>query len=255
MKSTHPRRVPQVILTAFFATALAIAGTRAFADTPAQMLARADSYRTGSDDAQTRVRITNVIDGSQEDGTDYLVYARTNGDTLAITQTGENQGQKYLATDEGHWFYVPNTRRAVRINGLQRLQGEVVISDITRTHWAKTYSATVAGNAAAQIDGRDVMELDLAATDPDSVYPKVKLWVTSNGDVPVRAQFFLASGLLFRTADFGPLVDINGRKLIDKITYRNEIEKKRASVVQLSNGEARKLPVSWFNPDSLSNAN
>jgi hypothetical protein len=239
----------------FLAASLAFACAAALAATPTDMLARADSYRTGSDDAKTQIRITNVIDGTQQDGTNYLVYARTNGDTLAVTQTGENQGQKYLATDQGHWFYVPNTRRAIRINGMQRLQGEVVISDITRTHWAKSYTATQPDNATSQIDGKDVTELDLTAIDPDSVYPKVKLWVTANADVPVRAQFFLASGLLFRTADFGSLVDINGRKLIDTITYRNEIEKKRASVVQISNGEVRKVPVSWFNPDSLSNVN
>ncbi|RQV68594.1 outer membrane lipoprotein-sorting protein [Burkholderia cenocepacia] len=222
------------------------------ADTPTAqtMLARADAYRSTAADTQTSIRITNEVGGQAGDATRYLVYTRGNGDTLALTRSGENDGQKYLATTRGHWFYVPNTRSAVRINGMQRLQGEVVISDITRTHWADSYRAT-AVPGTTPIAGKPATELDLSATDPDNVYPTIKLWVTPDADVPVRAQFFLASGLLFRSADFSAPVDVNGRKVIRKITYRNEVEKQRASVVDILDGQPRKIPSGWFNPDTL----
>ncbi|CAG2364411.1 MULTISPECIES: outer membrane lipoprotein-sorting protein [Burkholderia] len=222
------------------------------ADTPTAqtMLARADAYRSTAADTQTNIRITNEVGGQAGDATRYLVYTRGNGDTLALTRSGENDGQKYLATTRGHWFYVPNTRSAVRINGMQRLQGEVVISDITRTHWADSYRAT-AVPGTTPIAGKPATELDLSATDPDNVYPTIKLWVTPDTDVPVRAQFFLASGLLFRSADFSAPVDANGRKVIRKITYRNEVEKQRASVVDILDGQPRKIPSGWFNPDTL----
>jgi len=222
------------------------------ADTPTAqtMLARADAYRSTAADTQTNIRITNEVGGQAGDATRYLVYTRGNGDTLALTRSGENDGQKYLATTRGHWFYVPNTRSAVRINGMQRLQGEVVISDITRTHWADSYRAT-AVPGTTPIAGKPATELDLSATDPDNVYPTIKLWVTPDADVPVRAQFFLASGLLFRSADFSAPVDANGRKVIRKITYRNEVEKQRASVVDILDGQPRKIPSGWFNPDTL----
>ncbi|RQU92037.1 outer membrane lipoprotein-sorting protein [Burkholderia cenocepacia] len=222
------------------------------ADTPTAqtMLARADAYRSTAADTQTNIRITNEVGGQAGDATRYLVYTRGNGDTLALTRSGENDGQKYLATTRGHWFYVPNTRSAVRINGMQRLQGEVVISDITRTHWADSYRAT-AVPGTTPIAGKPATELDLSATDPDNVYPAIKLWVTPDADVPVRAQFFLASGLLFRSADFSAPVDANGRKVIRKITYRNEVEKQRASVVDILDGQPRKIPSGWFNPDTL----
>ena len=214
------------------------------------MLARADAYRSTAADTQTNIQITNEVGGQSGDATRYLVYTRGNGDTLALTRSGENDGQKYLATTRGHWFYVPNTRSAVRINGMQRLQGEVVISDITRTHWADSYRATAAPGTTP-IAGKPATELDLTATDPDNVYPTIKLWVTPDTDVPVRAQFFLASGLLFRSADFSAPVDANGRKVIRKITYRNEVEKQRASVVDILDGQPRKIPSGWFNPDTL----
>ncbi|WP_175976025.1 outer membrane lipoprotein-sorting protein [Burkholderia sp. BCC1047] len=222
------------------------------ADTPTAqtMLARADAYRSTAADTQTNIRITNEVGGQAGDATRYLVYTRGNGDTLALTRSGENDGQKYLATTRGHWFYVPNTRSAVRINGMQRLQGEVVISDITRTHWADSYRAT-AVPGTTPIAGKPATELDLSAADPDNVYPTIKLWVTPDTDVPVRAQFFLASGLLFRSADFSAPVDANGRKVIRKITYRNEVEKQRASVVDILDGQPRKIPSGWFNPDTL----
>ncbi|MBP0604862.1 outer membrane lipoprotein-sorting protein [Burkholderia cenocepacia] len=222
------------------------------ADTPTAqtMLARADAYRSTAADTQTNIRITNEVGGQAGDATRYLVYTRGNGDTLALTRSGENDGQKYLATTRGHWFYVPNTRSAVRINGMQRLQGEVVISDITRTHWADSYRAT-AVPGTTPIAGKPATELDLSATDPDNVYPTIKLWVTPDTDVPVRAQFFLASGLLFRSADFSAPVDANGRKVIRKITYRNEVEKQRASVVDILDGQPRTIPSGWFNPDTL----
>ncbi|WP_244125354.1 outer membrane lipoprotein-sorting protein [Burkholderia gladioli] len=257
------RLPPPRTLLAAFGTALTLcAGTLALlsapralaADQPAAqtMLARADAYRSTSSDTQTDIRITNLVGQQQDDATRYLVYTRANGDTLALTRSGENDGQKYLATTRGHWFYVPNTRSAVRINGMQRLQGEVVISDITRTHWADSYRATT--GAATTIDGRAATELDLAATDPDNVYPSIKLWVATGTDVPIRAQFFLASGLLFRSADFATPVEVDGRKVIRQITYRNEVEKQRASVVDILDGKPHRIPSGWFNPDTLADA-
>lgn len=240
------------LTSAAFAALVACAPAAHAADAPTAqtMLARADAYRSTAADTQTNIEITNLAGGQSGDATRYLVYTRGNGDTLALTRSGENDGQKYLATTRGHWFYVPNTRSAVRINGMQRLQGEVVISDITRTHWADSYRATAAPGTTA-IAGKPATELDLTATDPDNVYPTIKLWVTPDSDVPVRAQFFLASGLLFRSADFSTPVDANGRKVIRKITYRNEIEKQRASVVDILDGQPRKIPSGWFNPDTL----
>jgi len=219
------------------------------------MLARADAYRSTSEDAQTTIDITNLVDGQADDDTRYVVYTRADGDTLALTRSGENQGQKYLATTRGHWFYVPNTHSAVRINGMQRLQGEVVISDITRTHWANSYQAVAAPGVTNDANGQTLTELDLTATDSDNVYPKIKLWVTGATDVPVRAQFFLASGLLFRTAEFGAPVTLNGRQLIKRITYHNEIEKKRASAIEIVDGQPHKIPSGWFNPDTLADGN
>jgi len=238
---------------AALATMVACAPAARASDAPnaAQtMLARADAYRSTAADTQTNIEITNVVGGQSGDATRYLVYTRGNGDTLALTRSGENDGQKYLATTRGHWFYVPNTRSAVRINGMQRLQGEVVISDITRTHWADSYRASAAPGTTT-IAGKPATELDLSATDPDNVYPTIKLWVAPDTDVPVRAQFFLASGLLFRSADFSAPVDANGRKVIRKITYRNEIEKQCASVVDILDGGPHRIPSGWFNPDTL----
>ncbi|WP_390174013.1 outer membrane lipoprotein-sorting protein [Robbsia andropogonis] len=218
------------------------------------ILARADAYRSAASDTKTRIEITNVTDGQVGDDTKYVVYTRANGDTLALTQNGENQGQKYLATTRGHWFYVPNTHSAVRINGMQRLQGEVVISDITRTHWATSYRA-VAVPGTTTVADQSATELDLNATDPDNVYPKIKLWVVSGSAVPLRAQFFLASGLLFRSADFSTPVVVNGRQVIRKITYHNEIEKQRSSVINILGSQAQSIPAGRFNPDTLADDN
>ncbi|MFM0738660.1 outer membrane lipoprotein-sorting protein [Paraburkholderia xenovorans] len=221
----------------------------------AVMLARADAFRSTADDAKTDIDITNIDNGQSGDDTHYLVYTRGDGDTLALTKSGENEGQKYLATTRGHWFYVPNTRSAVRINGMQRLQGEVVISDITRTHWADSYRATIAPTPGPVANGHATTELDLTATDQDNVYPKIKLWVTSDTQAPVRAQFFLASGLLFRSAEFSAPVAVNGRPVIKRITYHNEVEKQRASVVEIVDGQPHKIPSGWFNPDTLADGN
>jgi Outer membrane lipoprotein-sorting protein len=251
---------PLTVIAALLGLALVPAGAARAADTADtadanHMLARADAFRSTSEDAQTSIDITNLVDGQADNDTRYVVYTRADGDTLALTHSGENEGQKYLATTRGHWFYVPNTHSAVRINGMQRLQGEVVISDITRTHWADSYQAVAVPGTTKDASGQPLTELDLTATDSDNVYPKIKLWVAGDSDVPVRAQFFLASGLLFRTADFSAPVAVNGRQLIKRITYRNEIEKKRASVIDIVDGHAQKIPSGWFNPDTLANGN
>lgn len=178
----------------------------------------------------------------------YFVYMCGNGDMFVLMCSGENDGQKYFVMMCGYWFYVLNMCSVVCINGMQWLQGEVVISDIMCMYWVDSYCVMVVFGMML-IVGKLVIEFDLIVIDFDNVYLMIKLWVMFDIDVLLCVQFFFVSGLLFCSVDFFVLVDLNGCKVICKIMYCNEVEKQCVSVVDIFDGQLCKILLGWFNFD------
>ena len=141
----------------------------------------------------------------REDGTSrtYAMTIQKSGDEkvrLSFSAPKSAVGQEMLRQGDNLWVYMPSLKRAVRLASRESFMGgDFNNADVLRVHWQSDYDAKV----VAQKDGK--VELELAAKVPDASWDRIRLWMTdvdAAASMPVKAEFYAASGKLLRTLDF-----------------------------------------------------
>ncbi|MDP2342762.1 MAG: outer membrane lipoprotein-sorting protein [Deltaproteobacteria bacterium] len=141
----------------------------------------------------------------REDGTQrtYVMTIQKSGDDkvrLSFAAPKSAVGQEMLRQGENLWVYMPSLKRAVRLASRESFMGgDFNNADVLRVHWQSDYE----GKLTAQADGK--IELELKAKVPDASWDRIRLWMTDVDaavSMPVRAEFYAASGKLLRTLEF-----------------------------------------------------
>ena len=145
----------------------------------------------------------------------WRVAARENGDARLDGLSDKEKGRAVLLRGDEMWLLLPGTKHPIRVTPQQRLLGPASGGDVARTRFREGYR--VEGAEAASLEGRPCWRLDLIAKRPSLSARTVRLWVAREGEVPLLAEFHLASGLLARTARFDPPVQASGRPVISRM--------------------------------------
>ena len=139
-------------------------------------------------------------DGSQRG---YVMTVQKSGDDKVRVSFAEPKsavGQEMLRQGDNLWVYMPSLKRAVRLASRESFMGgDFNNADVLRVHWQSDYDAKV----IAQAEGK--VELELKAKVNDASWDRIRLWMTdvaAAASMPVRAEFFAASGKLLRTLEF-----------------------------------------------------
>jgi outer membrane lipoprotein-sorting protein len=138
------------------------------------------------------------------------------------------KGQEILRVGENSWIYMPNLKRAVRLANRDSFQGgDFNNADVLRSDYAKDYDGKVSEDPARP----DTWLLSLTAKSEDASYDAIKLWVLRAPlGLPVRGEFYSASGKLLRSADFLEVKEFSkGLKRPARIKMRNEVATERWS--------------------------
>ncbi len=138
------------------------------------------------------------------------------------------RGQEMLRSGENFWVYMPNLKRALRLASRDNFQGgDFNNADILRANYSNDYQGTVKEDPAKPA----TWLVELKSTSKDSSYDGIKLWVTREPlGLPVRGEYYTASGKLLRSADFTEVKDFGGGlSRPAKVTMRNEIATARFS--------------------------
>ncbi len=158
-------------------------------------------------------------------------------------------GKYLLMLRDGMWAYVPNTSKPIRISPLQRLMGEASNGDVARTNYSTDYVVDSAMDA--EEDGKPVCVLDLKAKDADLSYSRVKLWVSRDGDVPLKADYYVSSGKLVKRMFFREIGTVLGWRVVTKVEILDVVRPDRRTVMSYSKLEAKQLPEKMFQPGYL----
>lgn len=137
------------------------------------------------------------------------------------------RGQEMLRQGDNTWLYMPNLKRSVRMANRDSFQGgDFNNADVLRVNYEDDYDATLAQNAGAA----DLHLVDLKAKTPDAAYDRVKLWVRKADLIPVKGEYYTASGKLLRAAEFTDVKDFGGGfKRPAKVVMKNMLATKRFS--------------------------
>jgi outer membrane lipoprotein-sorting protein len=145
----------------------------------------------------------------REDGTSrtYAMTIQKSGDDktrISFASPKSAVGQEMLRQGENLWVYMPSLKRAVRLASRESFMGgDFNNADVLRVHWQSDYE----GKIVAQADGPPAanIELELKAKVPDASWDRIRLWMTNvdaAASMPVKAEFYAASGKLLRTLEF-----------------------------------------------------
>ena len=138
------------------------------------------------------------------------------------------RGQEMLRQGDNLWVYMPNLKRAIRLASRDSFQGgDFNNADVLRVNYTADYTGTIAPDAATP----DAWLLDLKAKTTGAAYDHVKLWLRKADQLPVKGEYYTASGKMLRAAEFSDIKDFGGIKRPAKILMKNMLATQRFSTM------------------------
>ena len=136
------------------------------------------------------------------------------------------KGQEMLRQGDNLWVYMPSVKKAVRLASRSEFQGgDFNNADVLRANLQGDFAVKFKDGAppAGQV------VLDLTAKVEDASYDRILLWLDEKTSLPVKGEYYAASGKLLRTSTFSDVKDFHGLKRPARISMRNELATKRFS--------------------------
>jgi outer membrane lipoprotein-sorting protein len=252
MYSPTPNRIDSVLRVfllillvgfVFACVAVSRAATLATPDAEA-VLKRSDGYRNGWPSYVLHVKITNFESNKADEEKLYEVSQKGTEKTYVEFMSPREKGQHLLMLGDDMWVYLPDTSRPIRITPLERLSGDASNGDVARTNYAADYSPVYVRTEKA--GGDDCYVLNLTARRKGATYQRILYWVRVQDNRPVKAEFYLTSGKLIKSATFDDFLSVGGRAQLRRMTLYDEIRHNSRSVLEYSGIAPRDLPDKLF---------
>lgn len=209
---------------------------------PQDLIKKADYYRSNSDNIQVQTRIEVFArDGSLEKRRDYLVLAETGHKTLVLMQSPSEAGQKVLMLGDDFWMFIPASQRPIRITPTQKLLGEASTGDIATLSWSEDYTGELAGEEPCGT--QTCVHLTLHGKRSGITYQRIELWLGKAKAEPVKAELYVQSDKLAKTATF---VMENG--LVSYMDLQDLLSNHKMTRVTYLAHKNRAIPAEWLNP-------
>ena len=207
-------------------------------------LQTAEKYRLQFDSAYIQSEVNLYVNDKLKKTRLYDIYKTTENRSLVIFKSPADAGQKVLMKAEDFWMFMPRSRRPIRITPMQKLLGEASLGDVANLGWSENYQI----RAETIIDG--VIHFELIAKKGNASYQKVNLQVAAKDNFPIKADLYLRSGMLSKTATFGR-GEINGIPAVTEMVLLDRMRPKNKTVIKYLSVEEKKIPDRAFNPQIL----
>lgn len=213
---------------------------------PAAIVALFDSARAGKGGSETVLKLVAASGGGAGEKR-FRVLDDGKGSSIVEFLDPLQRGTKILSTDQDLWLFTARTRRAIKIPPLQRLFGEASYGDIARLRLSTDYNTV--GVPRGTENG--LIETELRASAPGATYARVRLTVRSSDLVPVRAEYFVASGKHLRTVEFINAAIVGGRLRNDRWRIYSPATPRKVTDVVVEKAVMRSLPAAMFSRRAL----
>ncbi|HOT96178.1 MAG TPA: outer membrane lipoprotein-sorting protein [bacterium] len=204
-------------------TLLLLAAPGLRAEEAGAILARVDRNLS----ARTRVvESTMTIHGRRGSRT-LTAKSYAEGTRKAFTEylsPAADEGTKMLKLSGQMWIYSPASDRILIISG-HLLRQSVMGSDLSYEDLMddrkleEIYTGRVTGEE--EIAGRPAWVLELTAKVTDAAYPRQKLWIDRERDVPLRQELYAKSGKQLKEVTFTEVQRVAGRWYPMKMLYKD----------------------------------
>jgi putative ABC transport system permease protein len=242
-----------LIATLGAGAALTATATPAFAQAQAPapdskamtILKQADEFRGAWGSLRVKTRIDNYEHDKLSESADFDVAIK--GENSLVTfLSPRTKGQSLLMRGDDMWIYLPSVSRGVRITPIQRLLGNASNGDLARLRYAIDYAPTLAGEE--DVKGVPCVILDLQATRKAATYQRIRYAVRKSDSMPLKADFFLASGRHIKTAFFEEPKVFDGRPTITRILIFDDLKSSSKTVMLFDDFQPQRIDDKIFNP-------
>jgi len=223
---------------------------------PSAILARSDHARGGGLPGivwDVHAETTGTNDDA--DAGMQLSLRVTAADNASVAETLEpvhQKGSRLLQVDRVMWLTRPGLKKPIPISPRQRLTGEAAVGDIAATNYVQDYAARLDREEAC--GAQRCWVLDLTAKAKNTTYDRVVYWVTEDGDLGAKAQFYSVSGKLLKSADFeyANLIDFDGRRVpfVSKMVIRDALTP-ATTTLEYAHIRVQKIPPTAFEVSHL----
>jgi outer membrane lipoprotein-sorting protein len=157
-------------------------------------------------------------------------------------------GQEMLKVGDNMWVYMPNLKRALRIASRESFQGgDFNNGDIMRVNYVADYDAKLLPETDASS-----WAVELSAKSNEASYDRIRLWLDKDKRLPMKAEYYAASGKMLRSATFESTKTFHGLERPSRIVMRNELATKRFSEMTMVDMKAGvEAPAQKFVLDDL----
>ncbi len=173
--------------------------------------------------------LITMVAHRQDDTTRTYKFRALKGDgdkiRLWFYEPAAAKGQEMLRVGDNMWVYMPNLKRAIRLASRESFQGgDFNNADALRVNYVADYTPAFGDSGA-----KDTWLLDLTAKTKDAAYDRIKLWIHKADFMPVKAEYYAASGKMLRSMVFADVKDFHGLKRPSHLVMKNELAQKRFS--------------------------
>lgn len=227
----------RVRLSLFALAFLFGAGFAHAAESPEAILEKTDAIRNPGDAFVMTVEVTSTDDELRRFEVAIKGKSKTHVRTLLPAR---DKGRDLLMIDENMWAFVPNLKRAVRVNLSQKLSGQAANGDISRMRWAGDYAPKV------ESESDDEWTLFLTAAKKGLTYEKIRARVAKGSYRPIAAEYLTADGKPLKKATFGAFKRLAGGERPSQIVIEDAVRPDRKSTIQITEMLSKPLSESLF---------
>ena len=235
------------LLKTLLAWSLALAaGASPAAPDVQTLLKAADRFRADAGNLQVQTQVTvRGKDGAVEKERLYTVWLQGDRRSLVLMRSPAEAGQKVLMLADDFWLLMPGTQRPLRITPTQKLLGDASTGDIATLSWAEDYTGTVMGTE--QCDARPCLHLSLQAARKGLSYQRIELWLGSVKSEPLRAELYVQSDKLAKTARFIFDKPVAPTQVMEMV-LEDHLSNHKSTHVRYLSRSPKTVPETWLNP-------
>jgi outer membrane lipoprotein-sorting protein len=241
-----------------------LAAAAAAAETDRNRLEKADSLASYMNtDFSAEYRIVQERPGQSPTSTNTAIFRRDSDEmyVIVVLEPSVSKGQGYLKQGKTLWLYDPGSRKFNSTSSQARFQNtNARNSDFTRSTLAEDYRIT--SGEDAQLGKFSCRLLTLEAVTDEVTYPRMKIWISSDGLVRKTEDYSL-SGQLLRTSAIPDYHRIGDRFVPKNIVFVDELRGalingkfvKERTVISISKPSFTKVADSVFSKTFLETVN
>lgn len=218
--------------------------------TALELLARSDEYRNAWPNSRALTHITHYVEDEAAHEADFECFSRGADKVLVKSLDPRSRGLRVLVSGDDMWLALPDVAKPFRIVPAQRLIGQVSNGDVARTRFAADYEAALLREEVWH--GEQCAVLALTAKRKGATYRHIDFWIRLSDCTPRRADFFLTSGKLSKTAEFESYQVFSGHRQLNRMTIYDRIKMQEKTTIEIRSVIPYALAEKYFNVNRLS---